>query len=63
MAKLVILGQIVEIRKVRVCFSLIDLTLSWRSPISYRNQIGKIDWFLYDIGLRHVEYRPPSWKG
>ena len=28
MSKLVILGQIVEIRKVRVCFSLIDLTLS-----------------------------------
>ena len=24
------------------------LTLSWRRPISYR-----LDWFLYDIGLRH----------
>ena len=34
------------------------LTLSWRRPLSYRNQIidllGKsMDWFLYDNGLRH----------
>ena len=34
-----------------------DLTLSWRKPL-YRNQsidlLGKsMDWFLYDIGLRH----------
>ena len=27
------------------------LTLSWRRPLSYRNQ--SIDWFLYDNGLRH----------
>ena len=35
-----------------------SLTLSWRRPISYRNQsidlLGKsMDWFLYDIGLCH----------
>ena len=34
------------------------LTLSWRRPISYRNQsidllCKSVDWFLYDIGLRH----------
>ena len=34
------------------------LTLSWRRPLSYRNQsIGlrskSMDWFLYDNGLRH----------
>ena len=34
------------------------LTLSWRRPLSYRNQsidlLGKsMDWFLYDNGLRH----------
>ena len=34
------------------------LTLSWRSPLSYRNQsidLGSksMDWFLYDNGLRH----------
>ena len=34
------------------------LTLSWRRPISYRNQstdllCNSMDWFLYDIGLRH----------
>ena len=33
------------------------LTLSWRKPISYRNQsiyllYKPMDWFLYDIGLR-----------
>ena len=27
------------------------LTLLWRRPISYKNQ--SIDWFLYDIGIRH----------
>ena len=36
------------------------LTLSWRRPISYRNQSidlwsKSMDWFLYDIGLRHDE--------
>ena len=34
------------------------LTLSWRGPISYRNQsidllCKSMDWFLYDIDLRH----------
>ena len=34
------------------------LTLSWRRPLSYRNQSidlrsKSIDWFLYDNGLRH----------
>ena len=40
------------------------LTLSWRGPISYRNQSidlrrKSMDWFLYDIGLRHerVKYK------
>ena len=37
---------------------LIKLTLSWRRAISYRNQSidllhKSMDWFLYDIGLRH----------
>ena len=35
-----------------------SLTLSWRSPLSYRNQsidlyCKSMDWFLYDNGLRH----------
>ena len=34
------------------------LTISWRRPLSYRNQSidlqsKLIDWFLYDNGLRH----------
>ena len=34
------------------------LTLSWRKPLSYRNQsidllYKSIDWFLYDNGPRH----------
>ena len=34
------------------------LTLSWRRPLSYRNQYidlqsKSMDWFLYDNGLRH----------
>ena len=34
------------------------LTLSWRRPLSYRNQYidllrKSIDWFIYDNGLRH----------
>ena len=34
------------------------LTLSWRKPLSYRNQAIELlcksmDWFLYDNGLRH----------
>ena len=29
-------------------------TLSWRRPLSYRNQsIDLLSWFLYDNGLRH----------
>ena len=41
-------------------FSQLDyfLTLSWRRPLSYRNQYTDLlrksmDWFLYDNGLRH----------
>ena len=30
---------------------LFALTLSWRRPLSYRNQ--SMDWFLYDNGFRH----------
>ena len=35
-----------------------DLTLSWRRPLSYRNQSidlqsKSMGWFLYDNGLRH----------
>ena len=38
--------------------SFLILTLSWRRPIPYRNQSTDLrsksmDWFLYDIGLRH----------
>ena len=34
------------------------LTLSWRRPLSYRNQSTDLesismDWFLYDNGFRH----------
>ena len=40
----------------------VTLTLSWRRPLSYRNQsidLSKsMDWFLYDRNLRHEE--PPS---
>ena len=37
---------------------LVYLTLSWRRPLSYRNQSidllrKSMDWFLYDNGLRH----------
>ena len=53
------------------------LTLSWRKPLSYRNQSSDLlcksmDWFLYDNGLRHervkqplIAYYPlflPKWK-
>ena len=35
-----------------------SITLSWRRPLSYRNQSidfgsKSVDWFLYDSGLRH----------
>ena len=38
--------------------STLYLTLSWRRPLSYRNQstdllCKSMDWFLYDNGLRH----------
>ena len=38
------------------------LTLSWRRPISYRSQSidlfrKSMDWFLYDIGLRHERFK------
>ena len=38
------------------------LTLSWRRPLSYRNQSidllrKSVDWFLYDNGLRHVRVK------
>ena len=37
---------------------MIELTVSWRGPLSYRNESidlesKSIDWFLYDNGLRH----------
>ena len=39
-------------------YSTLYLTLSWRRPLSYRNQstdflCKSLDWFLYDNGLRH----------
>ena len=39
-------------------FARIELTLSCRGPLSYRNQsinllCKSMDWFLYDDGLRH----------
>ena len=38
--------------------TFLTLTLSWRRPLSYRNQsidlqVKLMDWFLYDNGLRH----------
>ena len=38
--------------------SVCNLTLSWRMPLSYRNQSidllrKSLDWCLYDNGLRH----------
>ena len=43
-------------------FELIVLTLSWRRPLSYRNQSidllrKSVDWFLYDNGLRHEKLK------
>ena len=48
-----ILRKYVFKNKINFC-----LTLSWRRPILYRNQSidlrsKSMDWFLYDIGLRH----------
>ena len=43
-----------------------NLTLSWRRPISYRNQSidlqsKSIDWFLYDIRLRHERVKAKAY--
>ena len=43
----------------------IYLNLSWRWPISYRNQFidllrKSMNWFLYDIGLRHERVNLPN---
>ena len=40
----------------------LSLTLSWRRPLSYRNQFTDLgsksmDWFLYDNGLRHERFK------
>ena len=45
-----------------------NLTLSWQRPISYRNQsidllCKSMDWFLYDIGLRHERVKYVKNKG
>ena len=42
-----------------------NLTLSWRRPLSYRNQFidlqsKSMDWFLYDNGLRHEIVKHPT---
>ena len=41
------------------------LTLSWRRPLSYRNQFidlpcKSLDWFLYDNGFRHERVNDKS---
>ena len=41
---------------------LMSLTLSWRGPLSYRNQSidlqkKSMDWFLYDNDLRHEKVK------
>ena len=43
------------------------LTVSWRRPLSYRNQsidflLKSIDWFLYDNSFRHERVKSPSRK-
>ena len=43
------------------------LTVSWRRPLSYRNQsidflLKSIDWFLYDNSFRHEKVKSPSRK-
>ena len=47
-----------------VLIIILILTLSWRRPISYRNQSidfrsKSMDWFLYDIGLCHERFKDP----
>ena len=53
--------KVMKIRKSKYC---VTLTLSWRRPLSYRNQSRKqsidlqsksMDWFLYDNGLKGGE--------
>ena len=44
-----------------------SLTLSWRRPISYRNQSfdllrKSMNWFLYDIGLPHERFNQKKGK-
>ena len=44
------------------CCPMHRLTLSWRRPITYRNQpidlqSKSMDWFLYDIGLCHEKIK------
>ena len=46
----------------------ISLTLSWRGPLSYRNQSidlqsKSMDWFLYDNGTRHERGKDTSDDG
>ena len=50
----------ISIRMIKICDKSVlkPLTLSWRSPLSYRNQSidlqsKSMDWFLYDNRLRH----------
>ena len=51
--KIAFLGQNWTVSSIWKC-----LTLSWRRPLSYKNQsidllCKSVDWFLYDNGLRH----------
>ena len=44
-----------------------DLTLSWRRPLSYGNvsidlQSKSVDWFLYDNALRHERFNKTNRK-
>ena len=46
-------------------WSELGLTLSWRKPLSYRNQFidlqsKSMNWFLYDNGLRHERVKQTS---
>ena len=52
-----------ETQGVRLQISLLILTLSWRGPLSYRNQSidlqsTSMDRFLYNNGLRHERVKP-----
>ena len=53
-----------KLKKLFFLVRKISLTLSWRRLISYRNQSidlfrKSVDWFLYDIGLRHERVKHP----